>query len=118
MRWISLPSFAQAGREGADTKFSADGSVVASVNGGRLSHWDGRTGAFLGSATVDWEGDLAFAKGHSQLVFAGTTGSVLTWDLDPRTWLATACRLAGRGLTRQEWHTFLPNRPYQTVCQS
>jgi WD40 repeat protein len=102
---------------GGGTKFSDDGSLVASVSNGRLSYWDGRTGAFLGSTTVDWDGDPAFSKDNSHLLFAGANGGVVSWNLDPKSWLATACRLAGRGMTQQEWHLYLPNRSFQPVCQ-
>ena len=68
--------------------------------------------------TVDYDGFPAFSKDDRQLVFAGITGSVLTWRLDHRSWVAAACRLAGRDLTHQEWRTYLPGRPYRPVCAS
>ena len=118
MRWISPPSADQARFVGGGTKFSDDGSLVASVSNGRLSHWDGRTGAYLGSATVDWDGDPAFSADNSQLLFAGETGTVASWNLDPVSWVAAACRIAGRDLTQQEWRTYLPDRPFEPVCAS
>jgi WD40 repeat protein len=118
LRWISRPSASQAGLVGYYAAWSEDGSLVASVNEGRLSYWDGRRGALLGTATVGWEGDPSFSKDGKQLLFAGTDGSVVTWELDPRSWVAAACRLAGRALTEQEWHSYLRDRPYQRVCQS
>ena len=36
--------------------------------------------------------------------------------MDVRTWERFACQVAGRNLTRAEWHDLLPNRPYETVC--
>ncbi len=118
LRWISRPSASQAGLVGYYAAWSEDGSLVASVNEGRLSYWDGRSGALLGTATVGWEGDPSFSKDGKQLLFAGTDGSVVTWELDPRSWVAAACRLAGRPLTEQEWHNYLPKRRFQPVCQS
>jgi hypothetical protein len=120
LQWISRPSAAQAGLVGGYfTTWSDDGALVASVNGeGRLSYWDGRNGAHLGTVTVAVEGDPGFSQHNQRLLFAGDDGSVLTWDLDPRSWVATACRLAGRTLTEQEWRTYLPERPFQPVCQS
>jgi DNA-binding SARP family transcriptional activator/WD40 repeat protein len=56
-----------------------------------------------------------FASGE----FWGSTSrttTVLVWDLDPRRWEATACRIAGRSLTRSEWAQYLPNRHYETHC--
>jgi WD40 repeat protein len=118
MRWIARPSAAQAGLMGYYTGWSGDGSLVASAEQGHLSYWDGLTGARLGTVTVTGTGDPAFSRDGKRLLYAGTDGSVLSWDLDPRSWIAAACRLAGRALTEQEWHTYLPDRPFQSVCQS
>jgi hypothetical protein len=32
------------------------------------------------------------------------------------TWEQFACRVAGRNLTRAEWHDVLPNRAYRPTC--
>jgi WD40 repeat protein len=118
LTWISSPNASQAHLMGYFTKFSDDGTLVASVNAGKLSHWDARTGEYLGSATVNEDGDPAFTKDNSQILFAGTSGSLLTWTLDPKSWLATACRLAGRSLTEHEWRTYVSGRPFVPVCAS
>jgi hypothetical protein len=68
--------------------------------------------------TVYEDGAPSFSKDNTQLLFAGAGGSVLTWNLDPRSWLAAACRLAGRSLTEQEWRNYLPDRPFVPVCAS
>ena len=117
MQWVSGPDPAQAGLMADRTAFSADGSLFASTSdGGRLSYWDARTGALLGSVAVDVDGSPAFSADNSSLMLAGTEGSVFAWDLAPRSWLATACRLAGRELTEQEWRSYLGERPYVRVC--
>ncbi len=116
MHWILNPIAAQAGLMGGNSQFSDDGTLFASVNENRLSYWDGRTGNYLGTITVDYEGQPAFSKDERRLLFAGSTGSLLTWDLDHRSWIAAACRLAGRPLTQQEWRNYLPNRPFERVC--
>ena len=64
---------------------------------------------------MDVDGSPGFAD-NSTLLLAGSEGSVLTWDLDPRSWLATACRLTGRELTEVEWCSYLGERPYERVC--
>src|SRR5262249_24813437 len=53
---------------------------------------------------------------------SGTMFSQAAWDIpqlwnaDPAQWLALACQIAGRNLTRAEWHQYLPSRPYQITC--
>ena len=59
---------------------------------------------------------LAFLPGGSQLAAAAPSGSVLVWDVNPASWRARACAVAGRTLTRAEWDEFLPGRPYQAGC--
>ena len=44
----------------------------------------------------------------------GGRGAV--WDVDPASWAERACALANRTLTRDEWETFLPGRPYEPAC--
>ena len=119
MTWVSRPAAAQAGLLGYfATTWSDDGSLVASVVDGHLSQWDGRTGRYLGSVTVPADGDADFSDDGRHLLFAGEDGSVLTWDLDPRSWTAAACRLAGRDLSEAEWRTYLPSRPFARTCRT
>jgi hypothetical protein len=43
-------------------------------------------------------------------------GSTIEWPLDRPTLQRFACQVAGRDLTREQWHDILPNRPYRPVC--
>ncbi len=38
------------------------------------------------------------------------------YPLDVGTWLDRACAVAGRDLTRDEWSSYLPDRPYRRTC--
>jgi len=38
------------------------------------------------------------------------------WNVDPSHWLSVACQIAGRNLTKSEWHQYLPSRPYENTC--
>jgi WD40 repeat protein len=39
------------------------------------------------------------------------------WDIDPASWRAKACVVAGRNLTRLEWQRYMPpDEPYRAVC--
>jgi hypothetical protein len=41
------------------------------------------------------------------------------WNLDVSTWADTACRLAGRNLTREEWADFVPRTiDYRATCHA
>ena len=51
-----------------------------------------------------------------ELVLSGGDQPGRRYPLDPAVWLATACRIAGRDLTRDEWRTYLPDRPYRRTC--
>jgi hypothetical protein len=46
----------------------------------------------------------------------GTSLDPFLWNADPKSWVTTACRIAGRNLTQAEWHQYLPDRPYQRTC--
>jgi WD40 repeat protein len=116
LHWISRPDASHAGLVGWYGEFSKDGSQFASTNESRLSVWNGRTGSYLGTVAVDYDGFPAFSNDNKRLTFAGINGSVLTWNLDHRLWIAAACRLAGRALTEQEWRNYLPNRPFVRLC--
>jgi WD40 repeat protein len=47
---------------------------------------------------------------------AGPPVGPVLWDADPADWAATACRIAGRNLTRAEWEQYFPGRPYHVTC--
>jgi WD40 repeat protein len=102
----------------ASSAFSPDGRLLATVNGEAIL-WDLASHTQIGAALpIRSEGPhaLAFLPGGSQLAVAAPSGSVLVWDVDPTSWRAHACAVAGRTLTRAEWDEFLPGRPYQDVC--
>lgn len=43
-------------------------------------------------------------------------GSTYVWDTSPQYAVDTACRIVGRGLTREEWREAFGDRPYEDVC--
>jgi WD40 repeat protein len=98
---------------------SPDGRLLAttSTDGtGRL--WDLATRRPIGAALSGQAGDpvgAAFIRGVTHLAVLHESGGVV-WDLRPRSWLRHACAVAGRPLTRSEWETALPDRPYAPAC--
>jgi WD40 repeat protein len=98
--------------------FSSDGGLLASTDGAdRVSLWDGTTGALLGTVQVGYGGGGApvFLDGQA-LLLAYPDGSSYVWDTSPTYALDTACRIVGRGLTREEWRAAFVDRPYVDVC--
>jgi hypothetical protein len=38
------------------------------------------------------------------------------YPLESAAWLAEACAIVARDLTRDEWERYLPGRPYEPTC--
>jgi hypothetical protein len=93
-------------------------ALLATVDGEEML-WDVGSHKQLGAAlAIRSQGPhaVAFLPGGSQLAVASPDGSVLLWDVNPSSWRARACAVAGRTLTRAEWDEFLPGRAYQPGC--
>lgn len=72
----------------------------------------------------DIEASTNLANGYAHLV-PGTSDEMVVlsgeraghrYPMDPSTWLAEACTIAGRDLTEAEWARYLPERPYRRTC--
>jgi DNA-binding SARP family transcriptional activator/WD40 repeat protein len=59
---------------------------------------------------------VAFEPLGGNLLVVDDHGNAFTWPTSPATWEKRACAVAGRNLTREEWSTYLPGRPYTSVC--
>jgi WD40 repeat protein len=46
----------------------------------------------------------------------GDNGLPLVWNMNPTSWAATACRIAGRNLSHAEWREYLTGQPYRRTC--
>ena len=76
-------------------------------------------GALGGSwARAGWSAPLDASPDGKRFVTegAGPTQGPVLWDADPADWAATACRIAGRNLTRAEWDQYFRGRPYHATC--
>jgi WD40 repeat protein/class 3 adenylate cyclase len=103
-------------------EFSSDGRTLleAGCNDARLFDVStlGEIGTpFPGPANIQAI-DAAFADQGSRVVVAYATGQAIVWDDVFTDWERHACTVAGRNLSPQEWHFFLPGRPLAAVCQT
>jgi DNA-binding SARP family transcriptional activator/WD40 repeat protein/energy-coupling factor transporter ATP-binding protein EcfA2 len=101
---------------------STDGRTLVAAGTGRVSMWDAPTATVLGTSFVDPGSDdglaALFTPDGRRLFIVSETGEAWVWDVDPSSWEARACRIAGRSLTPAEWQAHLPDRPYQPTCGS
>jgi len=110
---------------GADSvAYSPDGRmiVIAGWDGG-MHFVDAATGRTIGPpihvadgrayAWFDRDGNV---RGYA-LNGDGTRQRSFTYPGRPSQWLATACATAGSDLTRDEWATYVANRPYARTCR-
>jgi WD40 repeat protein len=99
---------------------SSDGRHLATTSAdGEARFWDIRTGRPVGGALPSARGDLggaAFIDGGRRMAVLHDRGGY-AWDLAPATWARHACDVAGRTLTRAEWDSALPGRPYAPACR-
>lgn len=127
LTWVGGPSRTEWGH---NVVYAPDGSQFASVQADRVRLWDGRTGAYeasvpladlpasglLGPASLGPGVSVAYLPDSRGLLVAAADGR--TWTVDTRTgeWVRRACLIAGRNLTRDEWHQSFPSRPYRRTC--
>ena len=97
--------------------FSPDGrSYAVGSQDGTASVWDVRSGTRVGNPYVSPDAipQVVFEPNGRLLIENLTTA--IEWPMNVETWEQFACRVAGRNLTRAEWHDALPNRAYRPTC--
>ena len=100
---------------------TSDGSLIAARGGDRtVTLYDVATGVRLGAPIVVPEAQeslISLSPRGDRLAIGGGDAGVQIWNLDPAHWVAAACRLAGRNLTRNEWATNIGDlAPYRATC--
>jgi WD40 repeat protein/DNA-binding SARP family transcriptional activator len=58
----------------------------------------------------------ALSPDGSRLYAVSTRGEGISFNMSREAWKRHACLVAGRDLTRAEWESALPGRPYQASC--
>ena len=102
---------------------SPDGQTVVAagaLGSGEVMMWDAASasalgGSFPGPGSRDAVSAAFSADGRKVFVISAT-GDGWLWDVDPASWEARACQIAGRPLTEPEWQVNLPDRPYDPTC--
>jgi len=117
---LVLPAIRASATYVDSVSWSPDGSrLVTAGYDGTVRLYDAHTGQQIGTPLPAPGANFPYATfspdGRTILV-TDVTGRVWLYPATPAEWVAYACRLANRELTRAEWSTFVPGHPYQQVC--
>lgn len=100
-------------------RFSPDGRwVVTSSAGGTIRLYAATSGAELGPSigTANTLANAWFTPDGKTLIGLYDSGDGFEMSLDRAQWAATACAIAGRPMSRSEWASYIPDRPYRPSC--
>ena len=99
--------------------FDSTGRLLLVRAGDSITLWDLQAGQRIGQTFPnDATAVAAVQDGHdTPRLVTVVDGTHLAWDLDTERWVETACRVAGRNLTRVEWADFGPaDSTYRATC--
>jgi WD40 repeat protein len=88
-----------------------------------LWYTDGETTSPLGTlntSEMPWLSTMVFHPAQYTLLTGSLDGRLSWWDVDPGSWRARACQLAGRNLTQKEWKQYSESwlrSTYDKVCE-
>lgn len=118
-RWVIRPVTGTAGDRGFySVAFSPGGDAFVTAGNGELGLWNAENGHYLGGSTVsrgiEWV--LAAFESENELVVTTAGGRSFRWDISLSRMVETACAVAGRNFTRDEWATWFGDHPYHQTC--
>jgi len=115
---MSRPPLSTGEERAVALAVSPDGAQFATVDGlGALRLWDLGSGREIGPPLqVTGETIRLFYVDDGTRLVSSSDGHLTVWNLNPESWRKTACELAGRDMTRDEWDTYLPDEPYRATC--
>ena len=96
--------------------WSADGSRIISADGSGLELWDASTGEVEDEVATPGGGIGQFRGDSSHVMIVDVEGRVFDWDTSRARALDSACRIAGRDMTADEWSRYLGDQPRFQVC--
>jgi WD40 repeat protein len=119
---VGAPFIDTAGDFWASIVFTQDGRTMAAagLDSGAVATWEVRTRRRASPNLADsghgspTESPLAFSS-DGRILAAGGYETTTVWGVDDTRWPAVVCRVAGRGLTREEWQQFVATR-YREMC--
>ena len=102
--------------------FSPDDTLMAAAGSGRsliVIDWPTRQplgGSLFPPSPHEVISGVAFSPDGT--VLAASERRQMLWLLDGSVeqWIARACRVANRNLTREEWARYVPDQPYRETC--
>jgi WD40 repeat protein len=124
---LSVPALDSSGGTGGILSFGGDGKTLFAGSSAAAVHVFDVTDRALPVRvttidTVPLASGLAVSPdGRSFAADVARLNRVMVWDESPLNGLRadpsrTACSVAGRGLTRDEWARYVPELPYQRTC--
>jgi WD40 repeat protein/DNA-binding SARP family transcriptional activator len=99
--------------------YSMDSSLLVSSSfDGTVSLFEGRTAALLGIVSIPSHQITSadFQPDGQTVVIGSYDDGIYRWDTRLEHAIETACRMAGRDLTTQEWQETFGSRPYVKTC--
>jgi WD40 repeat protein/DNA-binding SARP family transcriptional activator len=110
-----------AGQNGTVLSLSFDPTgqrLMTTSSDGKIRLWNLATEKLIGTALPgsNGGGKGTFFPNGKRLIAVFPSGTGIIWNVDPASWNARACKVAGHNLSRTEWRSFLPNVPYRNVC--